>query len=1133
MKIVRCFLLLSIMSLCFSFQNSGAQIKLVSNDRQAIEESSFVQGYARSLSGELRNYPFPLLGSLPALLTRATDGKKEIVWETEPVKLAPSQTRIKYIWYAGLGCNLGVRTFQLFVNDESVVTFCNLDQQTWELDGKDGSHLSFVTLALDRHTDRFGIMTLTVPRSFVEEQQPLRMRIVGEEAGSESWVMIFLKQIKSEIVISSQPALIKEGQILLQPLDYTIMYLGDSCTASIHLPKFTSLSAPIRFGLNALQMKLPPSEKEKNIQVTIKLDKKLFRQNIVVKPVRKWTIYLVQHTHTDIGYTRPQSEILSEHLRYIDYALEYCDQTDGYPDDAKFRWTCEASWPVWKYLSDRPMEQIERLQRRVREGRIELTGMLFNFGEVVDENSLAAMMQPIAEFKRFGMPVVTAMQNDVNGMAWGLVDYFQECGIKYVTMGINTARALQVFDKPTVFWWQSPSGNKVMAFRADHYNTGNFWGVQTGSIEIVQRELFNYLQKLAEKNYPFDEIGVQYSGYMTDNAPPSSFTADLVRQWNEKYAWPKLRNATAEEFLGFVAENYSRQLPIYQTAWPDWWTDGFGSAMRETAAARKTQAELIASQGLLSMAKISGTEINPSFRTLMEKVQENLLFYNEHTFGAAESISDPLAENTQVQWLEKSAFVWDAVMQSRQLREGSLRLLEPLLPRGREPVIAVFNTLNWPRSGSVAVFIDHQLLPRDQAFTVVDENDQAIAMQPISDRQEGGYWNIWVENIPAMGYKILRIKLKEEKRAASPIPVADATILENEFYRLIINAENGAVCSLFDKQLSVELVDKTSQWQLGQFIYEKLAERQAMEMLRLGAHERSPLRQVHVQRGEDLPLWQSLVVTGASDACEGETGVRCEIRLYKREKQLELAFKIRKKAITDPEGIYIAFPFACPDGKMVFDVQGGLLRPGENQLPGSTSDWNTVQNYAAVKSDKMQIVLSSDEIPLMQFGGINTGRYQYNAKPAKPYMFSWVLNNYWSTNFCASQDGDLSWKYVLTSTSEISNGFATRFGWGTRIPLVALVLPPATEKPGKEFSFSIGGQVLLISAKPSRDGLGIILHLREIEGKPAILTISNPRIKRISKVNVLEEEIIQMKDVQLQPFATGFYKLWVRPLSEN
>lgn len=90
----------------------------------------------------------------------------------------------------------------------------------------------------------------------------------------------------------------------------------------------------------------------------------------------KWKIKLIQHTHTDIGHTRSQTEILAEHLRYIDYALDYCDATDKYPENAKFRWTCEASWPVDEYLKCRPAGQIERLTRRIKEGRIEVTGII-------------------------------------------------------------------------------------------------------------------------------------------------------------------------------------------------------------------------------------------------------------------------------------------------------------------------------------------------------------------------------------------------------------------------------------------------------------------------------------------------------------------------------------------------------------------------------------------------------------------------------------------------------------------------------------------------------------------------------------------------------------------------------------
>ncbi|MEI2726159.1 MAG: hypothetical protein V9H26_22385 [Verrucomicrobiota bacterium] len=87
-----------------------------------------------------------------------------------------------------------------------------------------------------------------------------------------------------------------------------------------------------------------------------------------LQPPRKWTVYLTQHTHTDIGYTRPQTEILPEHLRYIDYALDYCDLTDSYPDDARFRWTCETSWAVREYPQG-AAGQTDRAPQATRRGR--------------------------------------------------------------------------------------------------------------------------------------------------------------------------------------------------------------------------------------------------------------------------------------------------------------------------------------------------------------------------------------------------------------------------------------------------------------------------------------------------------------------------------------------------------------------------------------------------------------------------------------------------------------------------------------------------------------------------------------------------------------------------------------------
>ena len=143
-------------------------------------------------------------------------------------------------------------------------------------------------------------------------------------------------------------------------------------------------------------------------------------------------------------------------------------------------------------------DQIERLIKRIKEGRIEVTGMYFNFDEIPDEKILAASLAAVGRIKEKGIPVTLAMQDDVNGIGWCLNDYFNQLGIKYLNMGTHGHRALICFDKPTMFWWESPSGKRVLTFRAEHYMTGNtVLEMQTGDIEQIQKQSFiNYLISL-------------------------------------------------------------------------------------------------------------------------------------------------------------------------------------------------------------------------------------------------------------------------------------------------------------------------------------------------------------------------------------------------------------------------------------------------------------------------------------------------------------------------------------------------------------------------------------------------------------------------------------------------------------
>ena len=919
---------------------------------------------------------------------------------------------------------------------------------------------------------------------------------------------------------------------LIHPIVLQAVNWGNSKTVDLLVDGKISKKTLLKKGVSTIETNIPEVKKETDIVLALSDKSKTIAQTTVKAiPVKPWTVYLVQHTHTDIGYTKTQTEILAEHLRYIDYAIEYCELTEQYPDDAKFRWTCESAWAVNEYLKNRPKAQIDKFVKYVKDGRIEVTGMFFNMAEIVDENSFKTFLEPIREFKKLGIPVTTAMQNDVNGIAWCLADYMPDIGVKYFTMGENGHRALIPFDRPTVYKWESPSGKQVFSFRSDHYMTGNNWGINRGSVEAMAPNVFRYLESIEKRGYPFDAISVQYSGYQTDNSPPSMLHSDLIRDWNNKYATPKLRSAVFHEFMDYITGKYANQLPVYRVAYPDWWTDGFGSAARETAASRNTHSDMIAIQGLLSMAVLKDKSLPPHVPDKIRHVHENLLFYDEHTYGSSESIRDPMSENSMVQWAEKGSYAWEALKTAQIMYETSAGLLQGDLNRGEQPTVTFFNTLNWTRSGMIELYIDHEIIPSNRSFKLIDEKGGELKTQPLRSRREGTYYAIYAEDLPPMGYKTYRIVVEKEDRAVLPNTSLNDNTIENEYFKMVFDTKTGSIKSLYDKKLQLEMVDPVSEWQLGALVYETLlGNRRQMELYTLTEYDRTGMKDAIVQAGTNGPIYQSVQIEGKSGCCDDGFGVKIEIRLFHHEKRIELNYALRKTPITDPDGIYVSFPFKLDNAKLYFDVQGGVVSSGENQLEGTASDWNTVQNFVSARNDRAQFIVGSNLIPLFQMGGINTGKYQRKKTYEVPHVYSWVTNNYWTTNFRASQEGELRWSYYLTSDSDLSNTVATRFGWGSRIPIYARVMPEgkANNQPTSYSSFRFGkDNLLMTSATPSIEKGYILINVRELDGKstPLQITDSTGKILEFSVVNALEEPMQKgLKEINFAPFENKFIK---------
>jgi alpha-mannosidase len=145
------------------------------------------------------------------------------------------------------------------------------------------------------------------------------------------------------------------------------------------------------------------------------------------------------------------------------------------------------------------------------------------------------------------------------------------------------------------------------------------------------------------------------------------------------------------------------------------------------------------------------------------------------------------------------------------------------------------------------------------------------------------------------------------------------------------------------------------------------------------------------------------------------------------------------------------------------------------------------------------------------------------------------MNNYWVTNFNADQRGGHSWTYYLTSSNDVTNGFATRFGWGCRIPYLTRVIPGSGSGDNNwEGSFIKGwpSNVILVSAKPQNDGKSCILHLRETDGMKSTLNLKNGlNEKEITAVEIdATGKPVVNPSLIINPLESKFFRVLIAPL---
>ena len=134
------------------------------------------------------------------------------------------------------------------------------------------------------------------------------------------------------------------------------------------------------------------------------------------------------------------------------------------------------------------------------------------------------------------------------------------------------------------------------------------------------------------------------------------------------------------------------------------------------------------------------------------------------------------------------------------------------------------------------------------------------------------------------------------------------------------------------------------------------------------------------------------------------------------------------------------------------------------------------------------------DTPLIQLGELLTpGKWRKTVGPTQTF-YAWAMNNSWDTNYCAYQEGIVTFRFALRPHQGCDLAESARFGNGYGQPLV--VTPATGREPSSTPRLRVDPSDVLVSGlKPAENGVGLIVRLFGAGGvdRKVRLTWSEPR----------------------------------------
>nr|MDP2469452.1 glycoside hydrolase family 38 C-terminal domain-containing protein [Candidatus Palauibacterales bacterium] len=811
---------------------------------------------------------------------------------------------------------------------------------------------------------------------------------------------------------------------------------------------------------------VPAVESPVTVPLAFELSGERYETGLRVVPVPALDLYVIHHTHLDIGYTHVQDEVERLQWAHLEEALELGAASDTLPAEARFVWHPEASWAIESYLASRPASKREALLEAIRRGWINVDGLYANLltGLATGEALLRAVSPSREIAREAGVPLRSAMFSDIPGMSWGVVPTLAQAGVRYLSIGPNRGHRIGAFletwaDRP--FWWESSSGRErvltwVHGGGYSMFHTG--LGYDHLETRLDEGLVLAYVDTLAAQGWPYGIAGIRYN-IGSDNGPPDSTLSTTVAAWNERHVTPRIVIASVTDLFEELEARAGGELPVVRGDLTGYWEDGAASSARETALTRRAAESLVQTEALAAMTG----EAIPS--AMLDAAWREVLLFLEHTWGSWNSVSEPEADLTISQWETKRSFAENASYRAGRLREralGGARAMEA--PDGEPAEIEVLNSTQWPRSEVIVLSAAQSA----HVAGVRDSRGGEVSTQRLAD----GSLAFDAGAIPAWS---ARRYVLQGSVGDLPEPIGspgEAAVLENGVVHLAIDSERGGINSLRLLADGRELVPSGEV--LDDWIYVPGRDPSL-------AQSGGPARIRIVDSG---PLvWTAVVGREAPGTVDG---LETRIRLFARSERVEIVHRFDKALEYDPEAVLLRFPVALEDAETVVGGAFGAWRAERDQPPGANRNYAALERWADLHDGGDGLQMVSVDVPGIQIGSIGTDATVVGWRQVtdgSPVVYSYLMNNYWETNYRAAQDGSHELRYTLRPHAAFDEAGAEAFAARVARPLVVRGATADATLPELPFAIEAGhALVTLLRSRP--DGGGFLLRLYNPSDEP-------------------------------------------------